>query len=373
MTDAGEPAKKNSLEANLMPIEHVPDWEQRIRRQDAFWDREIIDRPVVVIEVSRQDSGYPRPPGKQWASERERWLDAEFVAESALASAMNTEYYGDALPRVWPNLGPEVFSAFFGAEMEYGPSTSWSVPNLHDWSEADKLRFSEDNFYWQKLHEMTDALLEAGRGRFYTGITDLHPGGDAIAAFRDPFNLNIDIIEHPAEVNALLRRVTDAYFKVYDFCCQKITAAGQPVTTWLPIVSTKKWYVPSNDFSCMISKAMFDDVFLPGIAEECRHFEASIYHLDGPGALRHLDSLLDIKQLNAVQWVWGDGHGRASDWMHVYERCQAAGKGIEVGLDPDELDVFIEKLRPEGLWIFVSGIRDGEHADAVIKKITRWR
>ena len=292
------------------------------------------------------------------------------MVERALARVMNTEYLGDALPTAWPNLGPEIFSAFFGCELEYSETTSWSIPNLSDWSEADGLRFSEENFYWKKLLEMTDALLEVGVHRFYTGITDLHPGGDAIAAFRDPQTLSVDMIEAVEAVKALLDYVTRVYFRVYDFYYEKLKEAGQAITTWAGIVCTQKWYVPSNDFSYMISKEMFDEVFLPGIIQECQHMEASIYHLDGPNALRHLDSLLAIRELSAIQWVYGAGHGRASDWIPVYEKCQAAGKGLQLMLEVDELDLFMEHLHPEGLWIHLSGIQDRDQAEALLRKVS---
>jgi hypothetical protein len=355
-----------------MPIDHIPDWESRLARQDAFWHCEVIDRPVVSFTLSRPNPEYQHPPLKKWPSVRDRWMDAEFMAESALASVMNTEYYGDALPSAWPNLGPEVFSAFFGCELEYGQTTSWSIPCLKDWADVDALRFSEHNFYWRKIIEMTDALMEVGKGKFYTGITDLHVGGDAIAAFRDPLQLNIDMIERAEQVKALLDHVTETYFRVYDFYYDKLTAAGHAISTFPGIVSTRKWYVPSNDFSCMISKRMFDDIFLPGIIRECRHMEASIYHLDGPGALHHLDSLLEIPELNAIQWVYGEGRGRASDWMHVYQKCQAAGKGLQIHLGLDELDFFMDSLRPDGLWIGLSGVRDRDQAHAVLKKLKTW-
>ena len=94
--------------------------------------------------------------------------------------------------------------------------------------------------------------------------------------------------------------------------------------------------------------------------------------MDGPGALQHLESLLSIKELKAVQWVYGAGHGRASDWMHVYKRCQAAGKGIQVGLAVEELDYFMENLKPEGMWISLSGVQDREHAEALLRKVEGW-
>ncbi len=357
---------------NVMPIEHIDDWEQRLARQDAFWACEIIDRPVVSCGADRPNPDFPPPPEKEWASQRDRWMDTEHIAQSALHGAMNREYFGDGLPGFPPNLGPEVFSAMFGAEMEYTERTSWSIPNLHDWADADKLQFSDDNFYFKKLTEITDALLEVGKGKFYVGMTDWHPGGDCVAAFRDPLNLNIDMIEHVDDVKAMIRRVDDAYFGAFDHFHNKLTAAGQAATNWAGIVSSKKWYVPSNDFSCMISKQMFDDVFLPGIAQECRFLEASIYHLDGPGALRHLDSLLEIPELSAIQWVYGAGNGRASDWMDVYRKCQAAGKGVQIGIGIDELDCLIENLRPQGVWLGLGGIGGREQFDDALKRIEKW-
>jgi hypothetical protein len=234
------------------------------------------------------------------------------------------------------------------------------------------LALRKDNFYWNKLIEVTDALLEAGQGKYYVGFTDMHPGGDAIAAFRDPMQLNLDLLGARDEIQALLRRINAAYFEVFDFYYERFRAAGQAITSWPGIVSSKKWYVPSNDFSCMISKAMYDEVFLPGIIEECRRLEASIYHLDGPAALRHLDSLLAIKELNAIQWVYGAGRGVASDWLDVYKRCQAAGKGIQFSIGFEELDTIISNLDPEGVWMAIS-VEDRGQAEAVLKRVAAWK
>jgi hypothetical protein len=354
-----------------MPIDSIDDWEQRLARVDAFWDRAILDRPVVLARVPKLEPQRPGPRSSH-ATLRERWLDADYVARCALAEVDRHEYLGDALPMAWPNLGPELFSAFFGAELDYSEHSAWAVPNLIDWKDVSRIRFTKDNAYWNKLVEMTRALLEAGKNRFYTGMTDLHPGGDAIAAFRDPQRMNIDMIEEPEQVRALLRVVTDGYFEVYDHYADWLLREKQPITNWTGIISTRRHAVPSNDFSCMISKAMFDDMFLPGIVEECRHMEANIYHLDGPNALRHLDSLLSIRELNAIQWVYGAGNGPASRWMHVYKKCQAAGKGLQIGIALDEVDTFIRELRPEGLFISLDGTYTRDGALAAIEKIAKW-
>ncbi len=356
----------------IMPIEFIDDWEERIDRQDAFWENRVIDRPVASISIPADNPHYPPPPAKRHKSHRERWWDTEYVVEHALHSVMNRQYLGDSLPHCMPNLGPEVFSAFFGAELQYGERTAWSEPCLTDWDDEDRISFSWDSHYLKKIDELTDALLETGRGRFYTGITDLHPGADAIAAFRDPARLAMDMIECPDRITEMLEHVTDVFCGVYDYFHQRLRNAGQAVCTWAGIVSTAKWYVPSNDFSCMISNDMFRRIFLPGLERECRHLEASIYHLDGPGALHQLDSILGIDELNAIQWVYGAGNGPASKWMEVYKKCREAGKGIQVFLRPEELDLFMQEFGPEGLWLAFDGVKDRETADRIFTKLLKW-
>jgi len=81
-----------------MPIEFIPDWEKRLARQDAFWSRSILDRPVVAMSFHRPNPDFPWPAPKNHASIRDRWMDSGYHAEQALAAVMNTEYLGDALP-----------------------------------------------------------------------------------------------------------------------------------------------------------------------------------------------------------------------------------------------------------------------------------
>ena len=371
LTGNGVPVfEKPSYNVDIMGIDYLDDYEMRMKRQDAFWSGAVIDRPVVHMTLPSLTPGSPMPE-KKFATIRERWHDVEFVVDKALSNISNTRYLGDALPMVFPNLGPEVFSAYFGTEMEYSETTSWAIPNLEEWSDIENIKFSANNFYWKKTIEMTDALLEAGKGKFYTGYTDLHPGADALAGFRDPLNLNFDLIDNVDAVKSLLKYTDDVFEDVFNFWCDKLQSAGQAIGTWAGIATPKRSHVPSDDFSCMISNEMFNDIFLPGITRECDAAEASIYHLDGPDALRHLDSLLDISSLNAIQWIWGAGNGRASDWLEVFQRCQSAEKGLQITCAMDELDVMIENLKPEGVWLRLA-IENEDDANLALKKISKW-
>ena len=354
-------------------LEFKPDAERTLQRMEAFWERGILDRPLVQYTLPKPPEIQVPLPEAHHASPAERWLDVEFQTELRVAQLSNRVFPADQLPAAFPNLGPEIFSALYGCPMHFGDyGTSWTDPVLDDWADSGKVTLDLDSPYLRALHAMTDALLEAGRGKFITGMTDWHPGGDAVAAFRDPQNLAVDMITHTADVKALLVRLEADYFRLYDVFYHKLRAAGQPITTWLPLASSGRYYVPSNDFSCMISGAMFRDVFLQGLANECRFLDHSIYHLDGPGALRHLDDLLAIRELDALQWVCGAGNEGFGRWVSVYQRAQAAGKAVWVSCGIEEVPEVMRALDPHGVCLAVHGVPSPEAGEHLLHEAERW-
>ena len=357
-------------------FELKPDFEAVADRYEAWWKGAIVDRPLVSITYPAPEAQRVPVPKKTHASERERWLDIEYTVECTEARLRNTVYSADALPVTIPNLGPEVFSAFYGCEMAYTDVTGWSSPILDDLSAASlaKLQLDREGFYFKKIVELGDALAAAGQGKFIVGYTDLHAGGDAVAALREPLSLAVDMVEHPQDVQAFCDRITDDFLEVYDFFHERFSAAGMPSTTWCPATCRGKFHVPSNDFSCMISAPMFETIFLPGIRRECSHMDRCIYHLDGPGALQHLDALLDAPEIDAIQWVPGAGQDYWADWINVYRRIQEKGKALQILSVPvGDIELLRESLRPEGVWVSrVTGIEDDDGAAAALQAISRW-
>jgi hypothetical protein len=351
-----------------------PDFAEVLKRYEAWWECEIVDRPLVSITYSKPVEQLRELPVKTHASWRDQWQDTEFVVERAVTALKNFVHYADALPVIFPNLGPEVFSAFYGCPLEFSETTSWSEPILENWEaeSVEKLQMDLDSFYSRKILELTDALLAEAKGQFIVGYTDLHPGGDAIAAFRDPQQLCIDMVEQPAAIKALVERVTDDFLEVYELYYEKLSAAGMPSTTWLKATCQGRYHVPSNDFSCMISDKMFEQTFLPGIVRECQHMYRNIYHLDGPQALRFLDTLLSLPEIHAIQWVPGAGQDYWAYWIKVYRRIQAANKAFCLHVPVHDLDQLFDVLKPEGAWVTVSGIHDQEMADQVLGRFANW-
>jgi hypothetical protein len=350
-----------------------PEYETSYQRIEAFWHNDVLDRPVTMFQLYKPPEEQQPLPQSSHRTSVERWLDVEFQTAWAAVNLHNQLFLGDTLPIAYPNLGPEVFSAFYGCPIHFGDyGTSWTEPILKDWSQAEALNIDWNSPYLLKLEEMTTALLEAGKDTFITGMTDWHPGGDAVAAMRDPQRLAVDMIEHTEALVKLLNRLEADYFAVYDRFYEKLRRFNQPITSWTPLVFAGKYYIPSNDFSIMVSKKMFDEVFLPGIQRECQFLDRSIYHLDGPGALRHLDSLLAIPELHAIQFVQGAGNEDFTRWVAVYQKIQAAGKAIQVNCTFDEIPEIIEALQPRGLFLSIGGVPDRASAEALLKHLENW-
>jgi hypothetical protein len=347
-----------------------PDAARAWERMDAWWNRAILDRPTIQVTAPARIRR--PPPEKHHTSVRERWIDAEHTVACFDAQAASTYWGGEILPSLFPNLGPEIMTAAYGAALEFSEGTSWSVPCLHDWSDIPKLRLDPENDYVRKLLEITRLGLVAGRGKWLTGLTDLHPGGDLAASLRDPQTLCVDLVTEPERVHELLEHIRPSFFEFYELQYSLMREAGQKVTTsWLPLFSAGRYYIPSNDFSCMISAPMFVEFFLPELLDETEWLDRSIYHLDGPGALRHLDTLLAMPKLGAIQWVYGAGNEPASKWMPVLKRIQAAGKNIHISIAASELDAFMENLEPEGVML-ATGVGSVEEAEALITRVAKW-
>ncbi len=337
---------------------------------EAWWEGEFLDRPTIQVTAPKDN---PKPiPAKHHASLRKRWMDACYVVECAAIHCANTFWGGEILPYFWPNLGPDVQAACMGAELEFGEDTSWSKPMIQDLDCLPDLEIDPHNPYTHTLLEMTRLSLEMGQGKFLTGHTDLHPDADLLAALRGPEQLCIDLATRPEKVRELVERVKSSFMTLYDMQRDLMLSAGQTLTTsWLPLFTEGRYYIPSNDFSCMISKRDFREFFLPQIIEQTEWLDRSIYHLDGPDALRHLDSLLEIKTLDAIQYVWGAGKGHATDWIPTFQRIQDAGKNQWIPVEPGELETMMAALKPKGIMLSTWASNTKE-AEALIQKVSQW-
>ena len=75
---------------------------------------------------------------------------------------------------------------------------------------------------------------------------------------------------------------------------------------------------------------------LPSIRLEAGSFDESEYHLDGPGAIRHLEAVASIPAISVIQWQPGF-KDMARDWTDLYRRIDELGKGAYLFTGPGQL------------------------------------
>lgn len=315
------------------------------QRYEDFWQCKN-KTPILLL---RGIEGEIPPVKRTPETVRERWLDIDYLIERERNLLSRSFFLGDAFPLVNPNLGPDIFGASLGADLRFEETTSYSVPFVSDdWTED--FAFHEDNFWWKKIKEITQSFVEDSKGEYLVGITDLHAGADGLVSIRGPENLCYDLMDQPEVFEHTSKVLLPAFKKQFEQLCDITQRYVKGISNWMGLYKKDPWYVTSSDFICMISEESFAQHILPELREEIDYLGGNtIFHLDGPGALRHLDQLLAIPNLAGIQWVYGAGQPSAKYWMDVLHKIQDAGKAINIGLRPEDVEPVLTELRPEGL------------------------
>lgn len=327
------------------------DWEYLEKRWRAFWTRQN-DTPMLGLTAPKEEA-QPFAPPRAHRSVEERWHDVEHRIAQARHGMENTYFGGDAFPMAFPDLGPDLIGAICGCGLHFGQGTSWAAPCVTDWETLPPIAFDEQNPWFREILDMTRRMVEDAHGEYLVGVADLHPGADALVSLRGPEALCCDLIDCPELLPRRIEEVHGVYTQVFRRLSDAIAPVQRGSTNWMGIWKPDgDWYVTSADFGALISPRDFEYIVLPAIEKELDYLPASIYHLDGPGALRHLDRLLELEKLNGVQWVQGAGAPPPRAWLEVYHKIQRAGKLLQVTeCPPEDLELLCRELEPEGLHI----------------------
>jgi len=355
-----------------MELECKPDFDMAMKRVEAWFANEMIDRPCVRFSEHNVDfAGSRTMAGKTWPDLKARWFDAEFQVDSFIESIRGRTFLGETFPVFWPNLGPNVYAAFHDVDLEFGEVTSWIRHCIHEWSDLAKLKFNRENLYFKKIEELTDVALQKSEGRFMVGYTDLHGSLDCAADWRDPERLCLDLVDCPEKVHELVRLANENFLPLFDHYDAVLKAHGQLSATWMGIPSRGKMHIPSCDFTSLISTRGFDEFYLPCLLAEVQAMTHIVFHVDGKGMIRHLDRILAVPEIHAIQWAQGVGDDLPIlQWLPLIKRIQAAGKSVLVDLQLSELEPFINAMNPNGLYLCIAASE--EIQPDILKRLERW-
>ncbi len=353
-----------------MELLYKPDFEEARKHWEAFWNREIIDRPCLAVTAPKE--GHEIPPAPPYM---DGW-DGDFAEAVARweARAEHTYFAADAIPFFEPSFGPDQFGAFLGADLDRSTEsysrTSWAVPYVENWEESLPIQLDPDNAWWTKMLELMRVAGEASEGKFLVGMLDMHSNLDALASIREPEDLCMDLVDCPDLVHRAMADVRALYSEIHDALREAGNMAERGSIGWISFYSPGRFAVMQCDFAIMVSPEMFDAFILPALEEEAAFLDHSIYHYDGEGALRHLDSVLAIENLDGIQWVPGAGQPAPVEWPGVYRKIRDAGKLIQLWGGLEELNRMVEHLgSSEGIIMLTSaGISEQNEVESFLKE-----
>ncbi len=342
------------------------DFKNVSKRYEEFWAKENHQRPLLHVTAPKGSTANLKPSK---LTLEEKWLNTDYIIKSNREKFAHTYYAGESYPLLCPNYGPDFFGAVLGSEIVFGEDTSWAHPGPNPFSEREAFRFDPNsNLWWQRMEKLVEALVEdAKTGDYFVGITDMHGGLDGLVSLRGPEELCFDLYDEPDEVK---RRTQEAFGFYQDMMKRLFAMTGKHQkgsSHWMSAWHPGNWFNVSCDFMCMLSEEMFDEFVLPVVLQEIALYDASIFHLDGPGALKHLDKLLEIDSLTGIQWVYGAGNPTAAHWIPILKKIQAAGKVIHIDITWEDLDPLLAELKPEGLMLCAS-LPTEEAAREMLKK-----
>jgi len=286
---------------------------------------------------------------KPYRDLNQRWFDPEWRAEYLDWYVAHSSLMADMLPVANTQLGPGSLAAILGGVFEGGEDTIWIHP---DPNYTDDIKFDPQHPNWLLHKELLKACKAKAQGHYYVGMPDLMEGMDVLAAIKGTDKVLLDTVMQPEVLEHQMQQINDIYFKVFDELYDIIREGDEMAFCYFSSWAPGKMSKLQSDISTMISVDDYRRFVQPFIREQCQKIDYTLYHLDGVGAMHHLDALLEIKELNAIQWTPGVGEpqGGSPKWYDLYKKILAGGKSIMAcWVTLDELRPLLDNIGGDGV------------------------
>lgn len=352
------------------------DWDEIRDLMTAWWRREKPSRPILSVAAPRDKPLPCAPPPPKTGDHRVDWLDTDANLLRYEASLARTYHAGCAFPYLTPGLGPGNLNIYLGSEPIFMPETIWYSPVFKDPAKA-KLKLDPGNAYWKWTLESIAKMKKAGKGKFLVGIPDLIEGIDILSELLGTQELLTYLLDCPDEIHRLLNDLDPIYWQAFDplYDLVKDDRNGNAFIAfqiWGPGRTLKS----QCDFSAMISPDMFAEFVCPYLERQCARADFSVFHVDGPKCIPHLEPLLKVKSLTAIQWTPGYPNPAPADrvwWKPVWEKVYAAGKGaLVLGNKPSQIEPFLKEFGWAGSYLGTYTKTEAE-ARKILKDAQHWR
>lgn len=342
--------------------QHYLDWWAGRGLVVSMWEHlEVNGPPHEVV---------PAPPPAR--DLQQMWFDPEWRAADIHYRLSRSSLKADIPPVANTHLGPGSLAAVLGASLEGGPDTIWIHPRPGD---SEVIALDEANPWWRTHLDLVRACRRLSQGRYFVGCPDLIEGLDTLAGLWGTQTTLLLMMDRPKDLEQALQAVNNVWFEVFERLYQEINLDGEMAFCYFSLWAPGRMAKLQSDLSIMISPRHFRRFVQPFIREQCVTLDFSMYHLDGVGAIRHLDALLEIEELNAIQWTPGAGQPQGGDptWFDLYKRIRAGGKSVmPCWVEVDELAPLLDAIGPGGVNVLMHFKTEAD-IDAALTIAERYR
>ena len=288
----------------------------------------------------------PPAPAKDLS---QKWFDPQWRAEYLDWYVAHSSLKADILPVANTQLGPGSLAAILGGVFEGGEDTIWIHPNPDF---TDEIVFNPEHPNWILHKELLKACKAKANGHYFVGMPDLMEGLDVLAALKGTDRVLLDTVMQPEILEQQMQQINDIYFKVFDELYDIIREGDEMAFCYFSSWAPGKMSKLQSDISTMISQDDYRRFVQPFIREQCQKIDYTLSHLDGVGAMHHLPALLEIEELNAIQWTPGVGEpqGGSPKWYDLYKKILAGGKSVMAcWVTLDELKPLLDHIGVDGI------------------------
>jgi hypothetical protein len=348
-------------------------WAESFKRVMAWWRNEETDRPVLFNAVPRPQQRGRRIHPKDAAEAARFDLDAEVCLHNARYDLENTLYLAESAPAVRcgfaSTLGLPCVQA--GGSIQYAPDT------FNAWLEQ------EENLYARPLPEPGEPCPELAFvlgmiRRFhetfgYDVILGANPMLDpltTLSMMRGTEKLCMDMIDQPDTVKRWAGRLGEFHRQaVSSYRSVRAACGRREDVNWCGAWAPGDMDAIQCDVSVMLSPEMFREFALPEVEYEASFYDYTIWHLDGTGEFKHLDDILAIPNLHAIQYV-DEMRRDPIEFAEVWEKILRRGKSIIFNCDYHYAPALTKRLGSRGLAFGAGNCNSESCLEQLIKDIT---
>ena len=360
-----------------MELIYKPDCEEACNRIQAFWEGEILDRPLINITAPNGQVRKPTPPPP--TLER-KVLDFDYRLTAEEEEIRCTWFGGEAFPTVWPDFGPSITAGCLGGRLQIAPGDGeqplygavWSYPVIEDWDrDFPRIGFDPENSWFRRSLEFVRLAAQRGKGKYFQVIPDVDGGADTCADLRGADRLCVDLYENPAWVQQLLETVRRGNAEIVNRLYAEVAPYQGGCVSTFRLWAPGRFYNMRSDLGYLISPSMFRRIFLPAMIEEARMLDYTLFHCHSEdydtnraGRQAWLDVVLSIPGVDGVQWP---------RWKEDYPRIIAAGKFVLADVKTQEIPRFVREMGPDRMsriWMLCTA-KDREEGENIIKFLRR--